>query len=396
MTVGLRRIQRFMLSVVCGSIVNAQLVRLPVLLTEESWKDQYDYSLIVPIKADGQDLNLLVDTGTHELFFLSKGWLEESEGLGACEASVYGCYQCTTDLCDAEVNEIEFCDGDCLSIVPLTGNLTIGGQEVPGVKFGLVQEYSGSMAPHASLGLAPQPEEDEDDYIPLLDQLVMKRVINSTDFSIVFNPGNLSEGELILGGLDPGRYRGPMSFVPLKDGYNTWTVGLKSIQVVGNAIPIPLTGDLPISIDSGTTGLYLPRKVFDSLVTTINSSLKPTGRRVDLKGSSRDIPALRDCGDREFLPPLQLSLDSSDGRDLTVSVPQELYVEVYNTLAGPLCALAFRVRMDDVQEIAIGLTLLRKYYVYLQYDQRRVGFAETKPKNKADPPSKGHTALRPN
>ncbi|KAF4733071.1 hypothetical protein FOZ63_031963 [Perkinsus olseni] len=242
---------------------------------------------------------------------------------------------------------------------------------------------------------AQLPEEDEDDYIPLLDQLVMKRVIKSTDFSIVFNPGNLSEGELILGGLDPSRYRGPMSFVPLKDGYNTWTVGLKSIHVVGNAIPVPLNRNMPISIDGGTTGLYLPRKVFDSLVTTINSFLKPTGRRVDLKGSSRDIPALRDCGDREYLPSLHLALTSSDGRDLIVSVPQELYVEVYNTLAGPLCVLAFRVRMDDVQEIAIGLTLLRKYNVYFQYDQRRVGFAETKPKNKAEPPSKGHTALRP-
>ncbi|KAF4722585.1 hypothetical protein FOZ62_000705, partial [Perkinsus olseni] len=173
------------------SIAIGQLIRLPIQWKQEFWKETYGYSFLVAIKADGQDLNLLVDTGASDLFFISKEWLEESEGLGACEASVYGCYQCTTDLCDARVTDITFYDDSCASIVPLTGNLTIGEQEVPEVKFGLVQEYSRSMAPHASLGLAPQPEEDEDDYIPLLDQLVMKRIIESTDFSIVFNPGNL-------------------------------------------------------------------------------------------------------------------------------------------------------------------------------------------------------------
>ncbi|KAF4717259.1 hypothetical protein FOZ63_019647 [Perkinsus olseni] len=298
-------------------------------------------------------------------------------GAGACEASVYGCYQCTTDLCDAEVSEIEFCDGDCVSIVPLTGNLTIGGQEVPEIKFGLVQEYSGSMAPHASLGLAPQPEEDEDDYIPLLDQLVMKRVINSTDFSIVFNPGNLSEGELILGGLDPGRYRGPMSFVPLKDGYNTWTVGLKSIQVVGSATPIPLTPNVPILVDSGATYFYLPRRVLEALVGTIKSTIEPTERRVALKEAEGKPPVLRNCADREYLPPLEVAFTSQDGSDVTVVIPQEVYVQVFDTDAGQLCALLLRESSQGEEDISIGQNLLRRYYLYFQYDQRRIGFADT-------------------
>ncbi|KAF4717675.1 hypothetical protein FOZ63_001111 [Perkinsus olseni] len=326
----------------CGSVCSL-LVRLPV-----SWRQElYDYLLLVPIEADRQGLNLLVDTGTHELFFISKEWLEETEGLGACEASIFGCYQCTTDLCDAEVSEIEFCDGDCVSVVPLTGNLTIGGQEVPEVKFGL-------------------PEEDEDDYIPLLDQLVMKRIIESTDFSIVFNPGNLSEGELILGGLDPSRYRGPMSFVPLKDGYNTWTVGLKSIQVVGNATLAPLTPNTPVIIDSGTTCFHLPGSVYDVVMATIKSTLEAAGRHVEMREGSMAPPALRNCADREYLPPLQVAFTSQDGSDVTVVIPQEVYVQAYDTDAGPLCALLLRESSQGEEDISIGQNLLRRYYLYFQ------------------------------
>ncbi|KAF4721159.1 hypothetical protein FOZ62_021716, partial [Perkinsus olseni] len=370
--------------------------------TPWSWKGQYDQLLLVPIKADRQGLNLLVDTGTHELFFISEEWLKESEGLGACEASIFGCYQCTTDLCDAEVSEIEFCDGDCVSIVPLTGNLTIGEQEAPGVKFGLVGGYSGSLGPHASLGLAPQPEGDND-YIPLLDQLMMKRVINSTDFSIVFNPGNLSEGELILGGLDPSRYRGPMSFLPLKDGYNTWTVGLKSIQVVGNSTTIPLTPNMPISIDSGCSSLYAPKEIFDSIISVMNSCLAAAGRLVELEQSSKEAPLLGNCADREYLPPLQFTFGTdtpSGGNDATVVIYQELYVQAFDTDEGEKCVVLIREAPEDEAEITIGQNLLRQYFLYFQYDKRRIGFARTMeelsaPQRRPESPSKKQSSLRP-
>ncbi|KAF4679024.1 hypothetical protein FOZ60_015598 [Perkinsus olseni] len=396
-----RRLLALHMSLLYPCVATGQLIRLPIQRTPWSWKGQYDQLLLVPIKADRQGLNLLVDTGTHELFFISEEWLKESEGLGACEASIFGCYQCTTDLCDAEVSEIEFCDGDCVSVVPLTGNLTIGGQEVPEVKFGLVGGHSGSLGPHASLGLASQPEEDEDDYVPLLDQLVMKRVIKSTDFSIVFNPGNLSEGELILGGFDPSRYRGPMSFVPLKDGYNTWTVGLKSIQVVGNATPIPLTGDLPISIDSGCSSLYAPEEIFVSIISAMNSSLAAAGRLVKLERSSKEAPLLGNCADREYLPPLQLTFGTdtpSGGNNATVVISQELYVQAFDTDEGEKCVVLIREAPEDEAEITIGQNLLRQYFLYFQYGKRRIGFARTMekptaPKMRPKSPLKKHTEL---
>ncbi|KAF4706248.1 hypothetical protein FOZ63_008809, partial [Perkinsus olseni] len=107
------------------SSATGQLIRLPIQWKQEFWKETYGYSFLVPIEADGQDLNLLVDTGASDIFFISKEWLGESKGLGACEASVYGCYECTTDLCKARVTDITFDDESCASIVPLIGNLTI-------------------------------------------------------------------------------------------------------------------------------------------------------------------------------------------------------------------------------------------------------------------------------
>ncbi|KAF4658345.1 hypothetical protein FOL46_006984 [Perkinsus olseni] len=168
-----------------------------------------------------------------------------------------------------------------------------------------------------------------------------------------------------------------MSFVPLKDGYNTWTVGLKSIQVVGNATPIPLTPNMPILVDSGATYFYLPRRVLEALMVAVKSTIDPTGRRVALKEAQGEPPVLRNCADREYLPPLQVAFTSQDGSNVTVVIPQEVYVQVYDTDAGQLCALLLRESSQGEEDISIGQNLLRRYYLYFQYDQRRIGFADT-------------------
>ncbi|KAF4741501.1 hypothetical protein FOZ62_002758 [Perkinsus olseni] len=168
-----------------------------------------------------------------------------------------------------------------------------------------------------------------------------------------------------------------MSFVPLKDGYNTWTAGLKSIQVVGNATPIPLTPIVPILVDSGTTYFYLPRRVLEALVGTIKSTIEPTERRVALKEAEGKPPVLRNCADREYLAPLEVAFTSQDGSDVTVVIPQEVYVQVFDTDAGQLCALLLQESSQGEEDISIGQNLLRRYYLYFQYDQRRIGFADT-------------------
>ncbi|KAF4727805.1 hypothetical protein FOZ62_004895, partial [Perkinsus olseni] len=95
-----------------------------------------------------------------------------------------------------------------------------------------------------------------------------------------------------------------------------------------------------------------------------------------------------------------VAFTSLNGSDVTVVIPQEVYVQVFDTDAGQLCALLLRESSQGEEDISIGQNLLRRYYLYFQYDQRRIGFAEstevlTKPKERPEVPLKGRTALRP-
>ncbi|KAF4705010.1 hypothetical protein FOZ63_031790 [Perkinsus olseni] len=352
-----------------GTIIRSLAVPLRLPIYRQEFGD-WDSVIVAPMKADGQSLSLLVDTGSSEVFFVEKKYLERAFSPGACEDFLFGCYECPAGPCRGEVSRIEHCDDTCAYTVQHRGTVEFGGRVTPDVDFGLVVGYTpNDSTPHASLGLAPR---DDGGPTPLIDQLIDKGVINRPDFSIYFKPDNPNEGELILGGEDPSKYRGPMMIVPLARR-DTWTVKLARVEVGGRSV----IESIPMDIDSGTSYLWLPLGLYTILRMALEKSAsEAAGRNIKLRFDGR-VLALRNCSDRDYLPPLEMHFLDKVGGVSTIVIPPELYVQTSSSSQSRACILLWQMELLQTRDRpTLGLNLLRKYYLHFRHSEREIRFAE--------------------
>ncbi|KAF4669770.1 hypothetical protein FOL47_002357 [Perkinsus chesapeaki] len=335
------------------------------------WHGIHTEALISQLKVDGHSLRVAVDTGVYETFFFSNRSLIDGE---PCDGLFYGCYQCEPKYCD-ESKEIAFCDGCSAYVTGHSGTLELGGVRVPGANFGLVVNFtSAEVLPQASLGLAFKPEGDDEngDWMPLLSQLVDKGILDEKEFSIYFDPDNINEGELILGGQDTTKYHKPMQQVPLTVGEDSWTVDLKSIKVGGKPVHT-ISNSHSIMIDSGADGLYAPPELIRPVLAAIESNLLARGRNIEYASHPWSLHSLQSCDDRLYLPPIQLALQGESDAEVIVEIPEELYVS--KSSENGECYLLIK---DVPEGCGIGVNLLRPYHLQYQEEHRRIGIALAK------------------
>ncbi|KAF4663380.1 hypothetical protein FOL47_005769 [Perkinsus chesapeaki] len=339
------------------------------------WKVVTD-EITVLIQADGQDLNLMIDTGAGDTFVLSDQSICDGE---PCGKLIYGSYHGKLEPHEGYWTSVVFQDKSRVDMVYHKGTFTLGGDEIPEVDFGIVRHYSTfGLPPHATLGLAPRPEDG--DHAPLLDQLLDKGVITRREFSIYFQPENMDEGELIIGGKDTTEYQEPFLQVPLTVGAKTWTIDLKGVEVGGEMS----STSRPILIDSGANSLFGSLKVIAPILKAIQARLKAAGRDLVLNFSPASSHKLQSCSDRVYLPSIKLVLRGKSDTDVNVTVPSELYV--LETRGGRSCTLMIK---ESRGPTAVGLTLLRHYNLHYQWDARQIGIALANPKLIDDRPSAG-------
>ncbi|KAF4671993.1 hypothetical protein FOL46_009670 [Perkinsus olseni] len=341
-------------------------LRLPIYRQEVG---DWDSVVVAPVRADGQRLSLLIDTGSSEVFFVEKKYLERAFSPGACEDFLFGCYECPAGPCRGEVSRIEHSDDTCAYTVQHRGALELGGRTIPDVDFpGLVVGYTpNDSTPHASLGLAPRYDGGP---TPLMDQLIDKGVINRADFSIYFKPDNPYEGELILGGEDP---RGQMMIAPLAvEG--EWTVNLGSLGAGGSLF----SGFMPLHIDSGTSRLWLPREVFYTLWRALEKKAsEASSQAIEFRADEENrVLTLSHRSHRVHLPPLELHFRDKLGGASTIVIPPEFYVQTFDLAESKTAILLWHIPEDFPKKAFLGLGLLRKYHLHFLYNDREIWFSE--------------------
>ncbi|KAF4693668.1 hypothetical protein FOZ60_010341 [Perkinsus olseni] len=364
-----------------GSMTKNGLMRLPIVLKEVRVGGGYETYMLAPMRVDGS-------------FFIEEEFLKTTRSPKVCADLVYGCYKCSTDLCKAKRSEQYYYDGTCAYTAEHRGTLELGGKIIPNADFGLVVKYTPQRcAPHASLGLAPFPSKSEVNSTPLLDQLVDRGFIRKGDFSIYFNPNKgdeaVEKGELILGGEDPSKYRGPMLTTPLLEPTDLWTVTLDGLVVDGQSM---LSSSTPLDIDSGTSNFWLPYFAFLAVRKTLETSATAAADRpIKFERTRKGTLTLPNCTDRSHLPSLELYFhqrhrpkefsnsyypDKRKDGGWPIVVPPEFYVQRFADGQGEKCVLLLHYGLKSKGSPLIGLNLLRKYYVHFRSTRRQIGFAE--------------------
>ncbi|KAF4746274.1 hypothetical protein FOZ63_026971 [Perkinsus olseni] len=328
------------LQLMIPTVAASGTMRLPIFLRAYEGEGHLETLVIAPIKADGQSLNLLVDTGCSEFFVIERGFLTRTRSSNACEQSIFGCYECASGHCETNVAEVRYDDGGHARHVQHRGTLELGGQVVPDGEFGLLVDYTPvSHTPHASLGLGLHLHSSN---IRVMKQLTDRGLIERDDFSIYFKPDNrqegVEEGELILGGEDPSKYRGPTLTAALPWFVNAWVLRLEGFAVDGQLIP---KSKFYVNVDSGTSRFWLPYSVFTTVLHTLEAyATAASGRSIKFEKIDRNRLALPKCSDRAYLPSLDLYFlkqsdwrefsdvfpDKLDHEDWPIVIPPELYV----------------------------------------------------------------------
>ncbi|KAF4721477.1 hypothetical protein FOZ63_019605, partial [Perkinsus olseni] len=183
---------------------------------------------------------------------------------------------------------------------------------------------------------------------PLIDQLVndSSGYIKSRSFSLYLESGTLTHGEVLLGGVDPDKFIGPLALMPVV-GEGHWMLHLLAVYVGGAS---RRQAGLHAILDTGTNGMYMPAKA----------------RLVEGKYEI-------DCADRKYLPTIELEFEGVDGT-VFVEVPQENYVEP--TMSSACTLLIF----EDTESFwRIGQNAMPGHYFSFDFDEKQIGIAKVKP-----------------
>ncbi|GAB1300474.1 Beta-secretase 2 [Apodemus speciosus] len=183
---------------------------------------------------------------------------------------------------------------------------------------------------------------------------------------------------VVLGGIEPSLYKGDIWYTPIKEEWY-YQIEILKLEIGGQSLNLDCreyNADKAI-VDSGTTLLRLPQKVFDAVVEAV------------ARTSLRDIPEFSDgfwtgaqlaCWTNSetpwaYFPKISIYLrDENASHSFRITILPQLYIQ-------PMMGAGFNYECyrfgisSSTNALVIGATVMEGFYVVFDRAQRRVGFA---------------------
>jgi len=322
------------------------MVRVPLQFSKNSYYCQ------ASLGDDGQQMSLLIDTGSGNLIVPSAGCSSPScQQHRRFDASSSGVRRMDTG--QGGEKRIHFGSGD-VSVEAFEGRVCLGETVCDEAgRIVLADSESDDFSKFdfdglLGLGLPPLALDQK---FSLVGALTSRGVLSAPVFALSLRARG-EASELILGGWDsshipPGKDLLWLDVVPTSDGIQTlWQVDLQKLEVGSNAINCD---DCKANFDSGTGTIALPPAVLKAVKSQIG----------DL-----------DCAKVDSLPMLEFHLGGSN-----FELQPHEYVE-FSRKDPSRCRLSITPYEDDLQQtVLLGQPFMRRYYTV--FDQRgpRIGLA---------------------
>ncbi|KAJ6264773.1 Barrierpepsin [Drechslerella dactyloides] len=329
----------------------------------------------ISLGTPGQNLRLHIDTGSSDI------WVETRKSSicaakGSCTAG--GTYDNTTsssyDYVPSLFN-ISYVDGQFAIGDYARDTLQIGGVEVHDVQFGIAYE---GTSQEGIFGIGFESRQSgvgrgEKQYPGLISQMVDQKLINSRAYSIWLNDLNADAGEILFGGIDTGKFKAPLTTIPLSrrmgmDRATDFIISLRGISVSNaNGDTQVLMNDsrtLPALLDTGASFTYLPREIANQLNTLVGAEMRP-----EYKG-----PAVN-CNKRSLQGTVNFDFMGTtirvDVRDFIINATDEP-----NENGDVLCYFGI-IGVGDDSVLTLGDTFLRSAYVVYDLDNQEISIGQT-------------------
>jgi len=302
--------------------------------------------------------NVIFDTGSSNL------WIPSSKCLKTCDSKTkYNSENSGTFIKNGTVFDIQYGSG------PVSGffsqdQVILGGLEIPKQLFAEVTDVSGLGQAYTLgkfdgiLGMAYDSisvDHVETPFHNLVDDGKVEKAVFSFYLGSGSSLGELTLGELTLGGYDNAHFTGKLNYVDLiSETY--WQIKLDGVETRNGVASRPIVTNTTAIVDTGTSLITGPTDAVGSLAQAL-------GIKRSVKG--------------EYLVMCNNKFD-----DITFTINNNEYTLTSNdyllNAGNGVCI--FGVMGLDLPNNSwiLGDTFIRKYYTVFDYDGQQVAFATAK------------------
>lgn len=345
------------------------------------------YYLEVGIGTPPQKINVLIDTGSSnfavasspspdlDYFFMRN----QSSSYKEVGTSIYVPYTqgnwkgiLGTDL--VKTNSLNFTTRANIAFIVESSNFFINGSNWQGI-LGLA--YSEISRPDSSV-------------TPFFDSLVSSSRCDNL-FSLqlcglVYKTSDISDvemgGTMTFGGIDSSLYKGNMFYTPIhKQWY--YDIIIVDIKVNGTSLNLDCKeyNYVKTIVDSGTTNLRLPTKVFTAVVTQIKQFIKTKGVEASdqyFKGDT-NLCWQTSAVPYSYFPVLSISLPVTDNEIFELRISPQQYLRPVGEVndEGPDVDCFKFGLSDSTSGTVIGAVAMEGFYVVFNRTNQKVGFGES-------------------
>ncbi|CAL8338734.1 unnamed protein product [Merluccius merluccius] len=182
---------------------------------------------------------------------------------------------------------------------------------------------------------------------PLFNNMWNQGKIEQNQFSMYLN-SSVEGSALILGGVDPQYFTGPINWIMLEEAEYYWTIRIDSVTIHGNVVACSTGCDA--IVDSGTALITGPSREINNINGWVGAYLET--------GASEAIVS---CSNIGVMPDLVFNIHG-----YSFSFPASAYVLPF----GSGCITGF-----ESGTWILGEVFMRHYYTVFDVDNSRVGFA---------------------
>ncbi|MCJ1388246.1 hypothetical protein MMC18_001091 [Xylographa bjoerkii] len=347
------------------------------------------YFVNLTVGTPSQIVTVQLDTGSNDLVLNSaKSAFCEEQPL-ACAGATYSANASSTYQYLSSNASLGYGGGGLTSGDYATDTIRFGGTTLKDVQ--MVLSYN-TTTPDSIWGLSYSAGEQgiyngEDQYPSISELMVSSGAIQSNAYSLWLNSQDSTTGSLLFGGVNKGKYSGPLSTIPIENNPNyttpsgfivtvtgiglTLSADLKTTTKANTSMPLVTKRADPFLIDSGTYNIELPFEHLQPILTALGAEYEAASEYAMVPCSMSTNTSTIDF----FFTSFSISVPLTE-----LIFPQDFlaYANYIPTLSDgktPACLLGIQPSGEDM---ILGDTFMRSAYMVFDLDNNEVSLAQAK------------------
>ncbi|MCJ1283512.1 hypothetical protein MMC26_002842 [Xylographa opegraphella] len=353
------------------------------------------YFVNLTIGTPTQMVTVQLDTGSNDLVLNSAKSAFCEEQPSVCAGATYSANSSSTYQYLSSNASLGYGGGD----------LTSGDYAMDTVRFGdtslndvqMVLSYN-TTTPDSIWGLSYSAGEQgtykgENQYPSISELMVSSGAIQSNAYSLWLNTQNSTTGSLIFGGVNKGKYSGPLNTIPIENNPNYTTPSGFIVTVTGigltlsadsrtnakanTSIPLVTKRADPFLIDSGTYNIELPLAHLQPILTALGAEYEAASEYAMVPCSMTSNTSTIDFEFTSFSISIPLT---------ELIFPQDFlaydnYIPTLRDGKTPACLLGMQPSGEDM---ILGDTFMRSAYMVFDLDNNEISLAQANVGAQAD------------